>query len=111
VNSALILILFRERDLVAPASRRQFCAVMVMQKSPAGRWRHQIQQFTAKCGTTNPTTRMVVRNAGKFRKSCTARGKTSARGAMSLDCFFLANGNRGDCFCVFRDIVAAPNYV
>src|SRR3982074_146255 len=41
VNSALILILFRDRGLVAPASRRRFCAAMEIQKSPAGRWRHQ----------------------------------------------------------------------
>ncbi len=53
-------ILYRERGLVAPASRRRFCAAMEMQKSPAGRWRHQTPQFTPKCGTINPITRIAL---------------------------------------------------
>ena len=64
MNSALMLILYRERGLVAPASRRRFCAAMEMQKSPAGRWRHQTPEFATKCWTINPTTRIVVRNVG-----------------------------------------------
>src|SRR5882757_6297398 len=35
---------------------------MEIQKSPAGRWRHQTPRYTAKCGTTSPLTRIVLRN-------------------------------------------------